>query len=68
MHLQGGAAAKIKDHRHARTVVVEMPLSRFIIRRQSIRSSSRTHECMHARHERQLPYYAFACAYTAASH
>lgn len=71
-HVRGyvfrAAAARIKGRRHARAVVVEMPLSRFIVRRRSIHSSPRMHECTHAHHERQLPYYAFACAYTVASH
>lgn len=71
-HVRGyvfkAAAARIKGRRHARAVAAEMPLSRFIVRRRSIRSSPRTHECTHARHERQLPYYVFACAYTVASH
>lgn len=71
-HVRGyvfrAAAARIKGRRHVRAVVVEIPLSRFIVRQRTIHSSPRTHECTHARHERQLPYYAFACTYTVASH
>lgn len=43
-------------------LVVEMPPSRFIVRRRSIRSSPCTHARTHARHRRQLPYYAFVGA------
>lgn len=44
--LQVDAAARIKGRPHARLVIVEMPLSRFIFRRRSIRSSPR---CTRAR-------------------
>lgn len=44
---QVDAAARIKGRPHARPVIVEMPPSRFIVRRRSIRSSPRMHACTH---------------------